>query len=126
MRIENTELRIGNWVKSNHLLVDKNIKLKLQDFSLMYTDINFGTSFNGIPIAEKWLLKFGFVKNQKHGIENYITSDLTYYPDNNQVKIFDRFGGSIYVENIKYVHQLQNLYFSTTQTELELNENTTI
>ena len=74
---------------------------------------------NPIPITEEWLLKFGFEKNHKHGIENYVFIDFTYYPSNNQVKIFDRFGGCIYVENILFVHQLRNLYFALTQTELQ-------
>lgn len=122
MKIE--ELRIGNWLKAigkesfyqvkgiNEITIDvatdrpNNYKRYLLD------------GFEGIPINEEWLVKFGFVKNLKHGIENYISCDFTYYPSNKQVKIFDRFGGSIYVENIEFIHQLQNLYFALTQKEL--------
>jgi len=101
------ELRIGNYIE-----MDKNV------FSLNYIDHREIKDYLPIKITEEWLLNLGFVKNLNHGIENYITSDFTYYPDNKQVKIFDRFGGYIYVENILFVHQLQNLYFALTQKEL--------
>lgn len=106
------ELRIGNWILFD-AYGESNYQVSKESFNEIEEH-----HYSGIPITEEWLIKFGFVKNLKHGIENYINCDFTYYPSNNQVKIFDRFGGSIYVENIEYIHQLQNLCFVLTQKEL--------
>jgi hypothetical protein len=68
-----------------------------------------------IPLTEEWLLKFGFEKN--------ITTDL--YPTFSY-DILNVNDGIVYVLNygfvnhIKYVHQLQNLYFTLTREELKL------
>ena len=130
MKIE--ELRIGNWIETKKNFTSwegtkgisspKKIKIfGLEFFEKLVYDNEIWLNieeFSPISINKLWLLKLGFVKNQNHGIENYLTSDSNYYPDNKQFKIFDRFGGYIYVENIEFVHQLQNLYFALTQKEL--------
>jgi hypothetical protein len=71
--------------------------------------------YEPIPLTEEWLIKLGFEKN--------ITTDL--YPTFSYdiVNVND---GIVYVLNygfvnhIKYVHQLQNLYFTLTREELKL------
>lgn len=66
-----------------------------------------------IPLTEEWLLKFGFVE--------FITLDV--YPTYALKKINVN-NGTVYVSelgflnHIKHVHQLQNLYFSLTNEEL--------
>jgi hypothetical protein len=75
----------------------------------------------GIPITEDWLLKFGFDRGiywRKDWFEIQQSEDefSLYIPDN--------YVGQEYGEPLKYVHQLMNLYFALTGTELELkNEN---
>jgi len=120
MKIE--ELRIGNYVNyfENDTIfkviqIESNGLEVKNDKELTWIETE---SFEGVPITEEWMLKFGFEKNHKHGIENYVFNNFTYYPSNKQVKIYDRFGGSLYVENIEFVHQLQNLYFTVNQKEL--------
>jgi hypothetical protein len=65
---------------------------------------------SGIPLTEEWLLKLGFEKTQgcflKNGIRLLAIRDLY-------------FRGSFPIKtDIKFVHQLQNLYFALTNQEL--------
>lgn len=72
--------------------------------------------FSGIPLTEEWLLKFGFTWSHYH----QDTAQREYYGINEYYvcKLNNRF----YYENTKleYIHQLQNLVFALTGTELEL------
>lgn len=77
----------------------------------------------GIPLTEEWLLKFGFEK----GVDNvYFIKTKHFY-----LKIFqsighalcsvDKYSKAIKInDDIKYVHQLQNLYFALTGKELTI------
>ena len=73
------------------------------------------SQYEPIPLTEEWLIKLGFKKN--------ITTDL--YPTFSY-DILNVNDGIVYVLNygfvnhIKYVHQLQNLYFVLTGEELKL------
>ena len=74
-----------------------------------------------IPLTEEWLLKFGFewsIRHQathKEGFEFDLNS-LVY--GGYSLSTWKR--GVIIVESIKYVHQLQNLYFALTGEELTI------
>jgi hypothetical protein len=90
-----------------------------------------------IPLTEEWLLKFGFrFFKSKKGFNNY-----TLWIDNEFHLSFPDFFGDPsclayrykedhplahkrhsvpIVLNMEYVHQLQNLYFALTGTELEM------
>jgi len=67
-----------------------------------------------IPLTEEWLLKFGYK----------LYHDYVWVNDNTDVlgridKFKDDVARSIYPRlEIKYVHQLQNLYFALTGKEL--------
>jgi hypothetical protein len=100
------DLRIGNWVNycNGKRILDAELFLQL----LKYT-----TPFDPIPLTEEWLLKFWFISNPYEDryekgsihIECLKTKGETY----------------LWIENmphIKYVHQLQNLYFALTGEEL--------
>jgi len=125
-----SELRIGNYVvepKSG----DKN---PFQIFST-YSEIK-NDKINGLPIplmkpiplTEEWLLRLGFKMHEGNNFYRYwINSDfeLTYRPISEAI-IFcftprrtDHMTGL----EVKYVHQLQNLYFALTGEELILNGN---
>ena len=79
-------------------------------------------SFEPIPITEEWLLKFGFefnVLTNRSELDDW-RFDIT-KPAN-----YDGFllceGSTAITDRIKYVHQLQNLYFAFTGEELVLSE----
>jgi hypothetical protein len=118
-----SELRIGNWVKSN---VSGNV---LRFTTYQFNDLNEILScsppkpkLEPILLTEEWLVKFGFEKlwYDDNGMK------LPYYRLNQNDYLFDldyEFcatrddAGYIY---LKSVHQLQNLYFALTGEELEI------
>jgi hypothetical protein len=92
---------------------------------------------NPIPITEEWLKKFDFKKQNsiKHCLlysiktkkQQYfsVSEMLDGYEDPNEltlkeIKKYWSFDGNKYDVKIKYVHQLQNLYFALTGEELQL------
>ena len=107
------ELRIGNWVNCECLDFE-NECIQLENIHPKGTIVD-GYPYSikelkPIPLTEEWLLKFGFDKIDfqfiKNGIKLFPIRDL-YYRGNFPIK-----------SDIKYVHQLQNLYFALTGEEL--------
>lgn len=107
--IQTNELRIGN-------LVEKDGEIYVADF----ITIKMAHNYNPIPLTEEWLLKFGFEKltDSRDGFNN---SSYTYTKGISFIVHFDgvRLSTNFWIGNEKkYVHQLQNLYFALTNTEL--------
>jgi hypothetical protein len=81
-----------------------------------------------IPLTEEWLLKFGFnnINSKEYGIKcGSCWMSLSNPKDMGEWQdcycwIFDRFK---FIE-LKYVHQLQNLYFALAEEELEILKTT--
>ena len=96
-----SELRIGNLVYKNGIATEITADTMLD--ILRYT-----TPFEPIRLTEEWLLKFGFERN-KDAWTSFIKNDV--------IIATDKF---IYMSRtkLKYVHQLQNLYFALTGEEL--------
>lgn len=117
------ELRIGNWVYS---AIDSKQPIKVPPIMIAQLSKNEDKEHNikPIPITEDWLLRFGFELNNIR--VKFWTEDR--YPQwslkvlkikKNNVGDFmlDGFG---FFLHIKYIHQLQNLYFALTGEELKL------
>ena len=128
MELQAHELRIGN------LFQEQNSKEIIMVTELSQFKIGFSGSFKGnwqaepIPLTEEWLLKFGFLDTT--GVDYIYHVDLDFkliiipasdfYP---QIDKADDSGWkSVSLNKIKYVHQLQNLYFALTGEELKLND----
>lgn len=112
--MENTELRIGNWVQSRIEIGQKwDVIVSVNDFIGNYK------LFEPIKLTEEWLLKFGF--NTSEWDDN--TSFRLMINDYNSIVINLEFDyikiGDLELKNIKYVHQLQNLVFALTNEELK-------
>lgn len=118
MKLLASHVRIGNIA----VLSGELIKITNDDISLMFIkeECNLESSYCPVKITEEWLLKFGFTGDVNSGfgkddIElNYITTD-----DHFEFE-YKTSSKSWMLVPIKYVHQLQNLYFSLTGTELEI------
>lgn len=89
-----------------------------------------GDSVNGydinlcepIKLTEDWLLKFGFEKPAYSWIgEKFHLSEWDEYPLNWCVA-FNK-NNAVIVDKLKYVHELQNLFFAITGEELKLKTN---
>lgn len=121
-----SELRLGNlvnWgvnivpVKSihtesvlkNEVRVYIELNEKLQNYCLDITEIE------PIPLTKEWLLKFGF---KEHAISYYNLNDIIISYANTGLHEYRVRDVNVI---IKYVHQLQNLYFALTGEELILN-----
>ena len=112
-----TELRIGN-------LINPSSPIMVEAWMLMPET---GIIFMPIPLTEEWLLKFGFKTRTtvNHSVqyfigENPLTRDwlLDILWLNGYEYPFYRNG----FFKIKYVHQLQNLFFALTAEELEIKQ----
>lgn len=119
------ELRIAN------LLYDLNGRI----FAVTSEDFIGANSYSPIPITEEWLLKFGMIQESSWcGDDGYWyrsyaineTSELLGIDCNTVNRTFsfsyDHGGLGDNEVQIKYVHQLQNLYFALTGNELILKE----
>lgn len=129
--MEVKELRIGNILQDIQYKSPMRIvqfygtsMFELDSPYMDYTDYRCDADLNKyepIPLTEEWLVKFGFTKDKNlffHDKCSYIQSDA-----------YNCGGGFGYCLNdekidflhIKYVHQLQNLYFALTGEELTIN-----
>lgn len=108
--MEARELRIGNWVC---LPSGVNCQIDREDFKYQDGLANI-ENYNPIPLTEEWLLRFEW-NYLKRGVYQYLNSDFQIDESGHLY-----YGSSYCGINIQYVHQLQNLYFALTGTELEL------
>lgn len=111
-------MRIGNLIQSN---ADVITITEIGKLYLIGTFVRDGEIQNvrlpikyaqPIPLTEEWLVKFGFDFTNGYGwgfVFGYINSRMIWQYN------------SIVVE-VKYVHQLQNLFHALTEEELKIEE----
>lgn len=141
MEIFRNELRIGNLVEypswnrdgTSAFFMVRDIFFNEDVLSLTNGRIQLPKAsykiIKPIPLTEEWLINFGFEIYAKSDVcngwsigENPVTKDylmtLTWMKNENGslAECFYRNGHFV----IKYVHQLQNLYFALTGEELEV------
>lgn len=80
--------------------------------------------YRPITLTEEWLLKFGFESIENSGFFRKYYNDkyyLLYNPKQQYTEICVNSicGGQ---SKTKYIHQIQNLYFALTGTELEIKK----
>jgi hypothetical protein len=124
------ELRIGNYIYNGFIKMNgfPNYTHKVTCLNLIGETQIFSCDINSefdnnlknlipepIPISEEWLLKFGFVEQSY--INYFKKNDITISKDDNY---YECFLGVFGTKEIKYIHQLQNLYFALTGEELTL------
>jgi hypothetical protein len=123
-----TDLRIGNLYE--YFILDRNDERKewwevsvcdAQD--LVYLEKNpDDKDYRPIPLTQEWLMIFEFKKEGNNFVKNNLGIGISKYSVS--IVVIDIIDGSIipiYTE-IKYVHQLQNLYFALTGSELTLKQ----
>jgi hypothetical protein len=122
---EINQLRLGSWVHhtdySSHRRITKiETDAPLCLDNLIYVSIK---DIDPIPLTDDILLKAGFKKKQSYfELISLTTLRLHNYGEKgflcelvNDIKDLDR---TVYLNTIKYLHQLQNLYFAITNKEL--------
>jgi hypothetical protein len=122
------ELRIGNWILNKRY--KSGYKMQIESIGEFGLNIELGhdglnpligddCSFNEcepIPLTDEWLVKFGF-KEKNCG---YLCKNKRIFISNSNYDFeysCSFFDCDDYIE-IKYVHQLQNIYFALTNEEL--------
>ena len=109
-----SELRIGNIVKQGIIELIVSSLIQVRD-TIYESEV-----IEPIPLTEEWLLKFGF----ESMYSNYIVKAGDYYNSIKQdcgkwIYSYDESDAGCYeLKEIKYVHQLQNLYFALNDKEL--------
>ena len=106
------ELRIGNLIQDNN-------KEWIVSAQLIYSVVEgngYLAGFKPIPLTEEWLVKFGFDKSNEN---NYLKNEFRIWIEKHNTYFY--IIGS-YMVICNNVHQLQNLYFALTNTELTINE----
>ena len=125
--MEANELRIGNYAKHYEngivLTVGRTVAFKTPTNTIR-VDVD---DLEPIKLTEEWLLKFGFEKIYSTKVRSVFD-----FSEDLRFGYLDFFGfsntssGVTFIgkkfEHIKYVHQLQNLYFALTGKELTLNK----
>jgi hypothetical protein len=111
------ELRIGNIIEYIGRLLPVTSEI------IREVELNNATG-QPIPLTEEWLIKFGFKKSDMGVYDEWFVfvgenGVFTIYQD---TAGFNAFHGAAYncTITIKFIHQLQNVYFSLTGNELEL------
>ena len=126
------ELRIGNFIENtdsqmaSYMVVNADV--------IKQNELKMYASLEPIPLTEEWLLKFGFSQMTDTSPFNYRThkSKMFFYirygtftTDGGKTDLSGYNGLFIankFVRVIRYVHELQNLYFALTGEELTLNQ----
>jgi len=118
------DLRIGNlikWISTNTVEVVQEINSCGKYHLINNVQI---TDAEPIELTEEWLLRFGF---ERHELDNWFYLKII----NDWTRLNININGSVCelsisnhgaVINVAYVHQLQNLYYALTQTELTLKD----
>ena len=112
--MKSNELRVGNWI--NYL--GDNMKFNEIDLSNLFNPSidMYDTDLEPIELTEEILLKCGFEKTIVNTVIKAWLKFSFYLTIRDDGDFFYEWkGGNI---QVKYLHQLQNLYFALTGTEL--------
>lgn len=129
MELTANELRIGNYLNYQ----GKIIKVEgIHNRTIYHSDRQFDQvgvekyiTFEPIPLTEEWLFKFGFEKDKYdyfHHIKSKIIIGHTTTDEFFEYEYLTGFQNS-HTEmcELKYVHELQNLYYCLCGKELQIN-----
>lgn len=136
--LKNNELRIGNLVewygKPYPIIQIKENNACIEDLSNDFDQLHWLPVLSPIPLTEEWLLKFDIIKRNftedmpeafhKPDIDE--DGDIWYSWVKGAFNLEIQTNGEIWFEvyshykHIKYVHQLQNLYWCLVGEELEI------
>ena len=111
--MKSTELRIGNIIESRTKHPVK------ANWGTLRALENGEKTYLPIKITEEWLFKLGFEPHSKIGFRRFYnihTFVIEITHDNVCVYYTDR---KVQICFIKYIHELQNLFFALTNTELQ-------
>jgi hypothetical protein len=125
------ELRIGNWVRHSAQWSyrgdgEREFDLQWQEsdwYALGESTLHWA-NISAIPLTEDWLINLGFVLDILHEGDSPIyylnDNDNVFQIDSDTLQPLDA-GFPIAKYDIKYVHELQNIFFALCGEELIVN-----
>jgi hypothetical protein len=131
--IEAKELRVGNWYFFENIMAGG---VEYEKFSNWTQALDFEAYGKPIQLTPEMLKRCGFEKrNYGKGFQYCIDCTPSGYKESavrylgwidwdgerEYIQWRPYFSGEIHSFKIEYLHQLQNLYYALTQTELEVN-----
>jgi hypothetical protein len=127
--IDPKHLRIGNYIRYNEkfpydpeLELDNEGPLSEDDFNHMLIDSEFRKNAEYIPLTAEWLERFGFKSTSEgYWADDNLEVGYTTTDENMQYEYLSIKSMTEMVD-LKYVHQIQNLYFALTGSELTIKE----
>jgi hypothetical protein len=130
--IKAEELRIGNYVfclETYSVQRITGLTSEMPFIDAITFDYPNYDEIESIPLTEEWLFKFGFKYEEagvygKSGwflkIRNQDNPTYLHFNNHLQCSLFVKINPFVFIDinTLKYVHQLQNLYFALTGEEL--------
>jgi hypothetical protein len=120
-KMKTTELRTGNYISTSYMSSSTLKVTAIHSDRVYFESVTHDFKSNTIssyiepiPLTEEWLLKFGFEYNE-HG--NFLSKGGLNYNKGNRGSWHYCFTG---IRQIEFVHTLQNVFFSLTGEELEV------
>ena len=113
MKVE--KLRVGNWVSlicGGHKNEPNDFQWDINHYEYFYERMN---EIKPIPLTEEWLIRFGFK------VVIGLSFEFNGFETRKDEDVWIVWKLSSYLICIKYVHQLQNLYFALTGKELTIS-----
>jgi hypothetical protein len=112
--IQAQELRIGNLILNHKGEIETVKAIGINDYIWFDKERNLLVEYcQQIPLTEEWLLKLGFKTSTLiHMLDSYTLNGNILFKGEDSFRYFGT------ATKIKYVHQLQNLYFALTNEEL--------
>ena len=129
--MKTTDLRLGNFIQDQFgdvITVDGLDEIDV--FASVFGDIPVH-AVQPIALTEQWLLDFGFKENEYGNMSLFKEFEYLeimcgrgdFYPSYEQPTEFAHEENRVVsLKQIKYVHQLQNLYFALTGNELNIKQ----
>ena len=119
--MKSNDLRIGNLIDTHCIGKETPYKIGVLDFANKTCE-----RWTGIPLTKEWLLKLGAKKTQICGywisVAN-LKAELHFETFDNTDEIVTTLisqSCELILDRIRFVHQLQNLYFCLTGEELTI------
>ena len=131
--INATELRIGNYFKIKTTTTYAVTIREIHEDKIKYS-FNFGIErevfskhcllcyLKPIPLTEEWLIKFGLKQDSTDKYWYFSPTYNKFYPLYERGIYWGFNGLGLSVNEMQYVHQLQNLYFALRGEELTITE----
>jgi hypothetical protein len=125
--IQANELRIGNLLNHNNGHIVGTFKVNEVHILDIIENNEYGEQYEPIPLTEEILLKCGFT----HQFKQCKGQDFFSLKLDDKYQIYVNLNSGMFsinkqhlgigfVVSIKYLHELQNLFFALTKTELEV------